>query len=81
MTAMTLRYRWRMTFRQMRAAVQSPQRMLPLGKPASWKRFINAGWVMYQFANVRRVRGMPGMAFDALVVVAFLVLGAANLVL
>ena len=80
MTALTLRNRWLTTFRHMQAAVQTPQRALPLGKPAFWRRLIRAGWVVYRASSIRRVRGIPGMAFDALVIAAFLVLGAANLV-
>ena len=81
MTAMTLRNRWLTTFRNMQAAVHIPQRTLPLDKPALWKRLVSAGWVVYRSTNIRRGRGIPGMAFDALVVAAFLVLGTANLVL
>ena len=79
MNAITFRNRWLATYRNMQAAVQTPQRTLPLGKSALWKRLFLAGWVMYRAADVRRVRGTPGMAFDVIVVSLFLVLGAANL--
>ena len=80
MTATTLRNRWLTTFRHMQAAVQVPQHTLPLSRPAIWKRLVSAGWIVYRATNVRRGRGIPGMAFDAMVVAAFLVLRTANVV-
>lgn len=79
MNAITFRNRWHTTYRNMQAAVQSPQRTLALSKPVFWKRLANAGWVLYRASDLRRVRGTPGMAFDAIVITLFLVLGAANL--
>jgi len=81
MSAITFRNRWLTTYQHLQSAVWTPQRTLPLGKPALWKRLILAGWVMYRAADVRRVRGTPGMAFDVIVVSLFLVLGAVNLII
>ncbi len=81
MNAITLRHRWLTTYQRLHAAVNIPQRTLPLGKPALWRRLLHSAWVLYRASDVRRVRGTPGMAFDVLVVALFLVLGAANLVL
>lgn len=79
MNAIALSSRWHTTFRKMQAAVQAPQRPLPLGKPALWIRLLRFGWVVYRATNLRRTRGMPGMAFDAIVAALCLVFGTANL--
>lgn len=80
MNSITLRNRWLTTYQQMQSTVHGPQPMLPLRKPALWKRMVTAGWVMYRAADQRRGHETPGIAFDVIVVALLVVLVVANIV-